>query len=99
MPLEPDQEAVGQHHRDGKAVQTGPQSALVLVSPQLSLGLLRELLDGMTAMGIAGQLLQGGRSRQVARVVFPLIQLPLRASFPKWLEPLRAKALRLAHFP
>jgi hypothetical protein len=60
MPLEPDQEAVGQHHRDGKAMQAGPQSALVLVPPQLSLGLLRELLDAMTAMGIAGQLLQGG---------------------------------------
>jgi len=51
------------------------------------------------AMDLAGQLLQGGRSRQVARVVFPLIQLPLRRSFPRWLEPLRAKALRLAHLP
>src|SRR5918992_4419340 len=50
--LQPDQEAVGQHHGGGMAVEAPPPPTLILVPAQLPLGLLVELLDGMTPVGI-----------------------------------------------
>jgi hypothetical protein len=68
-PLQPDRKAVGRHHGDRTAVNTWPQPALV--PTQLALGLLMELLDGIPAVGIAGQLLQRGLSGQVAPAKSP----------------------------
>ena len=56
--LQPDQEAVGQHHGGGMAVEAPPPPTLVLVPAQLPLGLFMELLNSMPAMAILHQFLQ-----------------------------------------
>src|SRR5919106_3205016 len=81
--LQPDQEAVSQHHAHPMAVKALPESSLVLVPAQLSLGLLLELLNGMAAMGILCQFLQGSRSWQIAPVVLGVPLPPSGRSLPK----------------
>src|SRR5262247_3180972 len=66
LQLQPDQKAVGQHHRDGVPMKAGPQASLVLIPSHFSFGLLMELLDGIPSMGIPGQLFQPRGGRQVA---------------------------------
>src|ERR671919_1558579 len=81
--LQPDQEAVSQHHCGGVAVEAPPAPTLVLVPAQLSLGLFMELLNSMAAMGILHQFLQWSSGRQVAPVVLVLSWLTSGRSFPK----------------
>jgi hypothetical protein len=69
-PLQPDQNAVGQHDGDCMTVKAWPQPALVLVPAQLALGLLMKRLARMPPMGHGGQLLQRGLRRQVAPELF-----------------------------
>src|ERR671937_2858824 len=76
-PLQPDQKTVGQHHRDRMPVEARPQPPLVLVPTQFPFGLLMELLHDMPPVGIARQLFQRGRGRQVTPGVFPLFGLAL----------------------
>src|SRR5919106_926592 len=83
LPLQPDQEAVSQHHCGGVAVEAPPAPTLVLVPAQLSLGLFMELLNSIAAMGILHQFLQWSSGRQVAPVVLVLSWLTSGRSFPK----------------
>src|SRR5712691_4876590 len=82
-PLQPDQKAHGQHHRDCMPVKARPQSTLILVPAQLLFGLLMKLLDGVPAMGVVDQLLQRGRGWQVAPIVLVFLGLPTRSSLPE----------------
>src|SRR5262245_46308221 len=66
--FQPHEKAVGQHHRDGMAVEAWPQAALIVIPPQFSFGFLMELLNRMPAMGIGDQLFHGGRSWQVTPI-------------------------------
>src|ERR671932_839691 len=75
-PFQPHEKTVGQHHRDGMAVETRPQPTLIVIPPQFSLGLFMKLLDGMPAMGIGDQLLHWGRGGQVTPIVLMLLGLP-----------------------
>src|SRR5919201_913580 len=74
-PLQPDQNTVGQYHRDRLPVEARPHPPLVLVPTQVPFGRLMELLHGMPPVGIARQLFQRGRGRQVTPGVFPLFGL------------------------
>src|SRR5437899_1447472 len=74
--LQPEQKAHGQHHGDRMPVKARPQAALILVPAQLLFGLLMTLLDGVAAMGVVDQLLQRGRSRQVAPRILVVLGLP-----------------------
>ncbi len=80
LQLQPDQKAIGQHDRHGRPVAANPQAPLVLVPPQLPLGLFMELLHRLPPMGIAGQLLQGGRRRQITPEVLALLGRPPRGA-------------------
>jgi hypothetical protein len=55
LQLQPDQEAVGQHHRDGMPVEARPQSALVPVPPHLSFGLVMKLCPDGGWVGSCGR--------------------------------------------
>src|SRR5438128_6870808 len=79
-PLQPEQKAHGQHHCDRMPVKARPQPALILVPAQFLFGLLMQLLDGVPAMGVVDQLLQRGRSRQVAPIILVVLGLPTRRS-------------------
>src|SRR5712691_2250725 len=81
--LQPDQKAHGQHHDDRMPVKARPQPALILVPAQLLFGLLMPLLDGVPAMGVVDQLLQRGRSRQVAPIILVFLGLPTRSALPE----------------
>src|ERR671914_1233159 len=61
--FQPDQKAVGEHDRHGMPVEARPEATLIVIPPQLSLGLFMKLLHRIPAMRIARQLLQrrGGR--------------------------------------
>jgi hypothetical protein len=73
--LQPDQEAIGQHHRGCMPVEARPQSPLVLIQAHFSFGLFMKLFDGIAPMGIPSQLFRHGRGRQIAPVVLPLLRL------------------------
>jgi hypothetical protein len=81
--LQPDQNAGGQHHGDRLAVNAQPQSALVLVPAQLPCGLPMARRDRLPPMGIAGQLCQGGRRRQMAPRVRPFCRRPAHRALPQ----------------
>src|SRR5207253_9350072 len=78
--LQPEQKAHGQHHCDRMAVKARPQPALILAPAQLLFGLLMALLDGVPAMRVVDQLLQRGRSRQVAPIILMFLGLPTSSS-------------------
>src|SRR2546428_13634057 len=61
-------------------VKARPQPALILVPAQFLFGLLMQWLDGVPAMGVVDQLLQRGRSRQVAPIILVFLGLPTRRS-------------------
>src|SRR3990172_1847015 len=67
VPLQPDQEAVAEHDQNSVAMETLPQSALVLIPTQQALGFFMELLDPVAAMGV----LHHGRQRRGLREVAP----------------------------
>jgi hypothetical protein len=80
--LEPDQEAVSQHHGYRMPMEAGPQPPLRLIPAQLAFGLFMERLDGIPPLGIAGQLFQGGRGRQSAPVILACLGWPRVARSP-----------------
>src|SRR6266511_3744603 len=80
-PLQPDQKAVGQHHRDRVPMKPQPQAALVLIPAHFLFGLLVALFHRIPAMGIAGQLFQHRGGRQITPVGFPLLRLASRGPF------------------
>jgi hypothetical protein len=92
-PLQPAQNAVGPPRRDRMAVKARPQPALILVPAHLACGLLLARLDGIPALGLAGQFLQRGRSRQVAPGVRPLLRLPPGRAFAQPPAPGRCPSL------
>lgn len=53
--LHPDQKTVAQHHQHGVAMKPVPAPPLILIPPQLCLGLLMILLHPVAAMGILDQ--------------------------------------------
>src|SRR6266699_3296976 len=72
--LQPEHKAQRQHNRDCMSVKARPQPALILIPAQFFFGLLMELFDGMTTMGIIHQLLQRGRGRQVTPIVLVFLR-------------------------
>jgi hypothetical protein len=82
-PLQPDQNAVGQHHRDSVPMKARPQAPLVLVPAPLPLGFCMKRLDRMPPMRHTGQLFERGLGRQVAPDVFPLLGLPTGGPLPQ----------------
>jgi len=81
--LQPDQEAVGQHDRDGMPMEAPPQSTLVLVPPQLPFGFRMGLRNGILTLGIPGQLLRCGGNWQVTPVVLRLPRLAPHGPLPQ----------------
>jgi hypothetical protein len=81
--LQPDQKAVGQHHRNSMPMEAGPQAPLILVPAHFPVGFFMELLHGIPPMDIAGQLFERGRRGQVAPGVFLLLLLASRGPFPQ----------------
>jgi hypothetical protein len=78
--LQPDQEAIGQHHCHRVPMEPGPQPPLVLIPAQFAFGLFMELLHRMAPMSIASQLVHRGRGRQITPVVLPLLGLAPRGA-------------------
>ncbi len=89
--LQPEQKAQGQPHRHRMPVKARPQPALILIPAPCLFGLLMELLDGIPALGIIHQLLQGGRGRQVTPRILVLLGRPtgrpLPPNQPMWVSP------------
>src|SRR5262249_37580665 len=72
LPFLPHQEAVGEHHRHGVAVEARPQPPLILVPAQQPLGLLVILLHPVPPVRVAHHLSQRCLRAQVGPVVTPL---------------------------
>src|SRR3989338_323484 len=75
VPLQPDQEAVAEHHQDRIAMETVPQPTLVLIPAQQAFGFFMELLDPVAAMGV----LHHRRQRRILRAVAPVV-IPVTAA-------------------
>src|SRR5215813_4306920 len=74
--LQPDPNAVGQHHRDRRPMAPRPQAALVLVPAQLPLSLFMARLARLAPVGHAGQLRQRRLPRQVAPEILAVLGRP-----------------------
>jgi hypothetical protein len=52
LPFLLDQEAVGQHHQDGVAMEAIPAASLILIPSQQGFGILMKALDLVPPMGV-----------------------------------------------
>jgi hypothetical protein len=96
-PLQPDQQAIGQHDGHGVPMKPRPQAALILVPAQLALGLFMQLRDRMPPMGIPGQCCEGDIRGPVAPDRVPFLGRPLGRSLPH--QPARVTVSVTGHPP
>ena len=80
--LQPDQEAVGQHHGDRVPMEARPQPALVLSPAPLALGLFMTRFDRMPPRHQASQRFEGSIRGQVAPAILPRLGRPPAGSLP-----------------
>src|SRR6266540_4546642 len=81
LPFLPDQKTVTQHDQGSMAMETMPQSPLILIPSQQLFGILKKALDLMSPMHVLDQHLQRCRGPEVTPVIAAIAAHPRQRSF------------------